>query len=138
MEKQLLIEREIFPSEEVLKAVLGNVYSVYEALETQLTQDGITFVWHYYKDSKSWLCKVANKKKTVFWLSVWEGFFKATFYFTEKHLEGIAELNISEQIKEDFCRMKPVGKLLPMLISVDRQEQLADLLKIVQFKKETK
>jgi hypothetical protein len=69
---------------------------------------------------------------------VWNGFFKTTFFFLERHLAGIAELDISEQIKEDFCRMKPVGKLLPMLISINNQEQLADLLKIVKFKKEAK
>ena len=138
METQLLREPEIFPSKEVLQTVLGQTYSVFEELEKLLTQDEFTlsFEWHYYKDSKSWLCKVCHKKKTVFWLSVWEGFFKTAFYFTEKHLEGIAELDISEQIKKDFCRMKPIGKLLPMVINIDSQEQLTDLLKVVKFKKE--
>ena len=136
----LLREPEIFPSEEVLKTVLGQVYDVWVALEKQLAQSEFSLMleWNYYKDGKSWMCKVGHKKKNVFWLSVWEGFFKATFFFTERHLAGIAELDISEQIKEDFCRMKPIGKLLPMVISIDRQEQLADLLKIVKFKKESK
>ena len=140
MEIQLLREQEIYPSKEVLQDVLGEVYNVLEELETQITQGelALTLDWNYYKDGKSWLCKVCNKKKTIFWLSVWEGFFKATFFFTEKHLESIAELDISEQIKEDFCCMKPIGKLLPMVISIDRHEQLADLLKIIKFKKEWK
>ena len=140
MEKLLLKEQEIYPSEEVLKNVLGQVYVVWAEFETQVIQGelSLTLEWNYYKDQKSWLCKVCHKKKTIFWLSVWEGFFKTTFYFTEKHLEGIADLEISEQIKEDFCRTKPVGKLLPMLISIDKQEQLSDLLKIVKFKKEAK
>ena len=140
MEVQLLREKEIFPSKEVLKSVLGQVYDVWEELETQVTQGefGLTLEWNYYNDGKSWLCKVCHKKKTVFWLSVWEGCFKTTFFFLERHLEGIAELDISEQIKEDFCRTKAVGKLLPMLIGIDRQEQLADVLKVVKFKKEAK
>ena len=140
MEVQLLREKEIFPSKEVLKSVLGQVYDVWEELETQVTQGefGLTLEWNYYNDGKSWLCKVCHKKKTVFWLSVWEGCFKTTFFFLERHLEGIAELDISEQIKEDFYEMKPIGKLLPMVISIDQQEQLADLLKIVKFKKEVK
>ena len=138
MEVLLLREQEIFPSKEVLKTVLGPVYDVLEELEEQVTQGefSLTLNWNYYKDGKSWFCKVCHKKKTVFWLSVWEGFFKTAFYFTEKHLESIAELDISVQIKEDFCRMKPIGKLLPMVINIDKQEQLADLLKIVKFKKE--
>ena len=140
MKGLLLREQEFFPTTEVLQNVLGKVYCVWEELVIQVTQDkfALTLDWNYYQDGKSWLCKVCHKKKTIFWLSVWEGFFKTTFYFTEKHLEGIADLEISEQIKEDFCRTKPVGKLLPMLICIDKQEQLSDLLKIVKFKKEAK
>ena len=140
MEVLLLREQEIFPSEEVLKAVLGQVYDVLAELEKQVTQGEfpLTLNWNYYRDGKSWFCKVCHKKKTIFWLSVWNGFFKTAFYFTEKHLESIAELDISEQIKEDFCQMKSIGKLRPMIISIDKQEQLADLLKIVKFKKEFK
>ena len=140
MEKQLLREQAIFPTKEVLKDVLGNVYNVLEAMESRLTQDefALSFEWNYYNDGKSWLCKVGHKKKTVFWLSVWEGFFKTTFFFLERHLEGIAALDISEQIKEDFCRMKPVGKFLPLQINLDNQGQITDLLKIVTFKKGVK
>ena len=140
MEVQLLREPEIFPSKEVLKDILGKVYGVLENLETQLSQgeSALTFEWHYYNDGKSWLCKICHKKKTVFWLSIWNGFFKTTFFFLERHLESIAALDISEQIKEDFCRTKTVGKLLPMLIKIDRQEQLSDLLKVIEFKKKAK
>jgi hypothetical protein len=140
MELQLLREPDIFPSKEVLQNLLGKVYNVFEAFETCVTQNdmALTIEWHYYKDGKNWLGKVCHKKKTVFWLSVWEGYFKTTFFFLERHLEGIAELNISEQIKEDFCTTKSVGKLLPMLISINNTEQLPDLLKVIEFKKKAK
>jgi hypothetical protein len=139
MEKQLLREADIFPSKEVLKNILLDVYDVLEAFEAQLTkEEALSFDWHYYNDGKSWLCKVCHKKKTVFWLSIWEGCFKATFFFLERHLEDIAALDISEQIKEDFCRTKSVGKLLPMLIRIDKTEQLPDLLKVIEFKKKAK
>ena len=140
MELQLLREQEIFPSKEVLQDVLGEIYDVWTEMETRVTQSelSLTLDWNYYRDGKSWLCKVCHKKKTVFWLSVWKGCFKTTFFFLERHLKDIAELDISEQIKEEFCRMKPVGKLLPMVINIDKQEQLVDLLKIVKFKKGAK
>ena len=137
METQLLRDSEIYPSQEVLKDLLGKVYDVLESFQTRVTQSdfALTFDWHYYKDGKSWLCKVCHKKKTIFWLSVWDGHFKTTFFFLERHLEAIAALDISEQIKEDFCCTKPVGKLLPMLLSINKQEQLTDLLKVIALKK---
>ena len=137
MEQQLLREPEIFPSKEVLKEVLGDVYGVLEALEMQLTQgeSALTFDWHYYKDSKSWLCKVCHKKKTVFWLSVWNGFFKTSFFFLERHLEGIAALEIDEK---NFTIEKEWGKMIPMIFSINNKEQFPDLLKMIEFKKKAK
>ncbi len=140
METQLLREQTIFPSEEVLKDVLGNIYPVYESFMGTITgaEYELTCEWNYYKDGKSWLCKVTHKKKTAFWLSVWDGYIQTGFYFTEKHLEGIAALDIDEKIKEDFCRTKPVGKLLPMIFKISQKEQLSDLLRVIEFKKKLK
>ena len=141
METQLLKDPDVIPSEEVLKNVLGsNVHAVYESYIRSITSNGygLTYEWKYYNDGKSWLCKISHKKKTVHWLSTGEGCFKITFYFTEKHLEGIAALDISEKIKEDFCNTKPVGRLLPMLFAISQKEQLDDLLKVVAFKKSLK
>jgi len=41
-------------------------------------------------------------------------------------------------IKEGFCKAKPVGKLIPMVIDINKDEQLDDLLTIVRFKKSLK
>ena len=83
MKTQLLTNPDISPSQDVLKDALGKAFSVFEEMEAQLTQEGfaLTFTWHYYRDSKAWLCKVSHKRWTVFWLSVWEGFFKTSFFF---------------------------------------------------------
>jgi len=134
MEIQLLREPEISPSKEVLQSALGKVYDVLEALQTQLTQDTytLTFDWHYYKDGKSWLCKVSHKKKTVFWLSVWKGFVQISFFFMERHLEGLAALNIDEN---SFTMEKACGKMIPLVFRIHKHEQIADLLQVVEFKK---
>lgn len=136
MDTQLLREQDIFPSEEKLKQSLGGIYPVYESLMKTVTgaEYGLTAEWNYYKDGRSWLCKVCHKKKTVFWLSVWENWSQISLYFTEKHLKAIAALDIDEKIKEDFCRQKPVGKLLPMIFKITSEEQLGDLLKVINFK----
>jgi len=141
METKILNNPDIIPSEEVLKNALGNnVHKVYASYIGTITDSdyGLTYEWKYYNDGKSWLCKISHKKKTVHWLSVWEGCFKIAFYFTEKHLEGIAALDISEKIKEDFYKMKPCGRLLPMVFTIQQKEQLDDLLKVVVFKKSLK
>lgn len=72
------------------------------------------------------------------WLSVWDGFFKISFFFTEKHLEGIAALDIAENIKEDFCNAKPFGRMIPMVFEINNKKQFPDLLTVAAFKKNLK
>ncbi|MDR0748626.1 MAG: DUF3788 domain-containing protein [Tannerellaceae bacterium] len=137
----LLKDPEVFPSNEVLKETLGDdIYKVLGSfVETIISEEyGLAPEWRFYNDGKAWLCKTVYKKKTVFWLSVWEGFFKVSFFFTEKHLDAIAALNISEAIKDEFAKAKPVGRLIPMIFDVCKKEQLDDLLTVVRHKKSLK
>lgn len=140
METQLLRNPEILPSEEVLQDALKNSFPAYNELIKAITSNtlGLMPEWHYYNDGKAWLCKVVFKKKTIFWLSVWEQYFKIVFYFTEKHCEGIASLPIDEVIKEQFSKSKPIGKLLPLIINITDGSQLNDAFKIIEFKKSLK
>ena len=140
METQLLREQHISPTKEVLKNALGDSYLVYEALIEIITDSKyrLVTVWNYYKDGKAWLCKVSYKKKTVFWLSIWDKFFKIGFYFTEKNNLGVTELEIEEKIKEDFSSSKSIGKLIPLVININKEEQINDVLKIIEYKKSLK
>ena len=142
MEIQMLLRNpEIFPSNEVLKDTLGEaIYKVLASFVSTITNEeyGLTVEWRFYNDGKAWLSKVVYKKKTILWLSVWEGFFKVSFYFTEKHLESIAALDIAETIKDNFAKAKSSGRLLPMIIDVNNQAQIEDLLTIIRFKKSLK
>ena len=141
MESQMALrDAEIFPSDRVLKDTLGDVYDVLESFLATITNEAflLNIEWRYYNDGKAWLCKVQHKKKTILWLSVWEGFFKVSFFFTEKHLEAIAALDISEAIKTELASAKPVGRLIPMIFNINNASQLEELLTVVRFKKTLK
>jgi len=134
-EKPLLNEESIFPSEDILKNILAESYAVFKELSATLIGDGVVLVWKYYKDSKAWLCNVSYKKRTVFWLSAWRGYFRTSFFFLERHLEGIAALEIDEN---SFTLEKEWGKMIPLIFNISKSAQLPDLLKMVEFKKKAK
>jgi hypothetical protein len=133
---QLLKDPETFPSSKILQQALGENYIVFEKLIKLLsgTPYSLNPQWNYYKDGKSWLCKILHKKKTVLWLSVWEEYFMASFYFTEKDRTEINERRIDANIKTDFNERKPIGKLLPLVISVHDIKQIDDILNITDYK----
>lgn len=141
MEAQMLLrDADIFPLDKILEDALGEGFNVLVSFLETITNNeyALTLEWRYYNDGKAWLGKAVYKKKTIFWLSVWEGFFKTSFFFTEKHLEAIAELDISETIKDEFAKSKTIGKLIPMIFDINKENQLGDLLTVVWFKKSLK
>ena len=137
MEKPLLNDPGTPPSEDLLKGVLKSTYPVYEEMLEVITgaEYGLVPQWNYYKDGNAWLCKVGYKKKTVFWLSVWDGYFKTGFYFVERHCPGLLELDIDKRIKEEFKSKKPIGTLFPLAITFTSQKQIKDLLAVINYKK---
>lgn len=128
------------PTKKVLENALGKTFPTYEVLMVTIESEhySLTAQWHYYNDGKAWFCKVQFKKKTVFWLSVWDKYFKMGFYFTVKNCKGIFELDIDDNIKKAFKEHKPVGKLLPLVLNINKKTQLKDALKIVEYKKSLK
>lgn len=136
METMLLKDPGVSPTKKVLETALGKSFTVYEDLMDTITGKnyGLLPSWNYYKDGKAWLCKAQHKKKTVFWLSVWDKYFKLSFYFTEKTSKGINALDIDSSIKNGFKTNKPVGRLVPLVINVNKKGQLKDVLKIIGYK----
>jgi len=113
---------------------LGKKYKTFENFVSKITEMGLVLEWNYYKDQKCWLCKVLNKKKNICWLSIWNTGFKLTFYFTEKTIGGLFELEIDVKIKNIAKEMKPVGKLRPVLFLVENNKIIKDSLKLLEYK----
>jgi hypothetical protein len=135
MEKEIMVLTN--PMEEpnkILETALDKKYKTYENFVSRINEKGLVLEWNYYKDEKSWLCKVLHKKKNICWLSIWNTGFKLTFYFSEKTIDGVYELDINEKIKKGANEMKPVGKLRPIVILIDNNKILNDSMKILEHK----
>lgn len=137
---QLLRKEEVTPTEKVLEEALGkDIFEVYLILMQIIESEfQLEIQWRFYKDGKEWLCKVIDKKKTIFWLSIWDRFIKISFYFTEKTRWGIYDLQINNQIKDKFKKVEAIGKLIPLILDIEKEEELADLAEIIKYKKNLK
>ena len=142
MENQVMLlrEPEIEPIDKVLENALGKeVFEVYQELLKIITNEfDLQYEWRFYKDGKSWLFKATHKKKTIFWLSIWDKFIRIGFYFTEKNRLDVLELPINEAVRTNFDQAKAIGKLIPLIFDIKRKEQLSDFREIVKYKKSLK
>lgn len=133
--KQLLRNPDQIPNEELFKEILSKqLLETYIELQKIISGYGLIAEWRYYKDGNSWLCKVIQKKKTIVWISLWENFFKSSFFFTEKSRSGIERLNIDKGIKVSFSKTKSIGKLIPVILDLGNVSELENFKKLIDYK----
>jgi hypothetical protein len=134
MENKILTDPMEKPENMVLEMALGKKYNLYNDFVDKINMLNLILEWNYYKDEKSWLCKILNKKKNIAWLSVWNTGFKLTFYFNENTIEGMYKLDIDNEIKDNAKNMKPVGKFHPVIILIKSKKLLNNVIKLLEYK----
>ena len=146
MNEQRLRDQTIYPDDEVLAKVLGASYGIYQQFIHSAGDMGIFPEWRYYHDGKAWLMKGlykwqskrgANKEKTVFWLSVWDGFFKVSLFIPDKSRNGLSGLKVNETVKKIINDAKPMGKLkfFPLVFEISADHQYDDIFKLMEYQK---
>jgi hypothetical protein len=126
-EHLVLDDPDLYPSEEVIVSHIGKSRTLWISFFDKLhaAHPDIEVAWRYYNDGKSWLMKATRKKKTVFWLSVIEGAFRITCYFSDKAEEAIQNSTISETLKVQFTNGKHYGKIRGLTVTFRDQKDLA-------------
>jgi len=147
--QQLLRNPDIKPTNQMIADGLGEVNKTYIKFIKELKEYSITLMdWRYYNDGKAWLSKGeykwitlrgTNKVKPIFWLSIWEGFFKVSFFFSEKTRDKLLTLSVSEDTKDLIRNTQPHGKTmqyLSIIFDVENDKQINDIYILAQFRKE--
>ena len=148
-EQQLLRDPDAEPTKELIAECLGLTDGVYMEFLEQLQDHDVGMDWRYYNDGKAWLGKGlykwvtsrgTPKEITVFWLAIWEGFFKVTVYVPEKHREAALSLTLSNEARKMIEDAKQIGKLkfFPLSFEMRSGEKFDDILTLIDFKKTLK
>lgn len=148
-QKQLLRDPSVKPTDDMIVDCLGPAGEVYTKFLEELKAYGISLMdWRFYNDGKAWLSKGeykwttargTDKVKPIFWISIWNGFFKISFNFSEMTRAKLLSLPISENTKIMIENVEPNGskmKFIPVIFDVDHEKQFEDILLVAQFRKE--
>ncbi|TDW13227.1 uncharacterized protein DUF3788 [Breznakia blatticola] len=147
--QQLLRDPNIKPTDELIADGLGEANNAYKKFIDDLKEQSVFLMdWRFYNDGKAWLSKGeykwitkrgTNKVKPIFWLSIWEGLFKVSFFFAEKTRDDLMRLPLSEDTKSLIKNTKPHGKsmqYLSVVFEVGNDTVLNDIYTLVKFRKE--
>ena len=146
---QLLRDVNIEPTAKIIADGLGAASNTYIKFIKELEQYNFSLMdWRFYNDGKAWLSKGeykwttargTNKVKPLFWLSIWEGFFKIAFFFSTETRAELLHLPISKEAEEIIKNAKPMGKTMryiPITFDISDEKQLEDVYILAQFRKE--
>ena len=145
-EDLLLRNPDIKPSMDVIAKALGEANSAYIAFISKLANHDIQLEWRYYNDGKAWLAKGLYKwtgvrggknETTIFWLSIWDGFFKVTIYVPEKARADVSSLPLDDEIKLMIADSKQMGKLnyFPLVFNIYSDEMFKGFFSLADYKK---
>ena len=136
MEQLILSDPNQFPSEDIVFSHIGKTKALWISLFEYIHANHPDFAdqWRYYRDGKSWLLKVTQKKKTVFWLSVVKGSFRTTFYFTDKAEAALMSSGLSGELKEQFTGGKRFGKIRGVTITYAARENVEEAKILIGIK----
>ena len=147
--QQLLRNPDTEPSSDVIAKALGEANDAYLKFVNELASHDIKLEWRYYNDGKAWLAKGlyrctgirgGQKEKTVFWLSIWDGFFKVTIYLPEKVHTDVLSLPLDNEIKQMIEVSQQMKKLkyFPIVFDVWSDEMFDSIFLLADFRKSVK
>ena len=136
MDTPILTNKDEFPSDEIIFSHIGKTKTYWISLFNYIRSNYPDFAeeWKFYKDGKSWLLKITQKKKTVCWISVYKYKFKITFYFTDRAESAIMESSISEELKEHFKTGKYFNKIRGLTITFSKKEDINFAITLIEIK----
>lgn len=126
MEKPLLTDESEYPDDEVLRRAMGRAKGAWDAFQGFIVEHHPLFSgeWRYYRDGKSWLYKLTEKKRTICWVSVWGNAFKTSFYFPDRAEEFITASRLGKEYVDQFLHGKRYGKIRAIVVDVGKAADL--------------
>lgn len=140
MEELVLIDKNIYPTEEVIfshikksRTTWDTVFNYIHTNYPELKEE-----WRYYNDGKSWLMKVTLKSKTILWLVVVKNAFRITFYFSEKAVQSFSKYFVSKTLDKKIKEGKKFGKSSALSFLINDKQNIELVKEAIALKIKTK
>lgn len=136
----VMTDESVIPTDDYIFSFIGEKKVLWQNLFEQLSSgyEDMEGSWRFYNDGKRWLFKMVYKKKTIFWLGVFSGAFRITFYFGDKAQSHIDAADIPEAVNESFRSAKKYGAIRPVSFIMNNVEDIGNVLKMIEIKKKMK
>ncbi len=124
------------PTDEMVKHWLGPKYNYFQQIRG-LTREACgetTEEWKFYGGKHGWNLKTFYKKRNLYFIGIYDGYFRIAFVFGDRAVQAITGSDISRGLREELANARKYAEGRGLGIRVDDDRHLEDIRKLLGFK----
>ncbi|MFC2112921.1 DUF3788 family protein [Bacteroidota bacterium] len=136
MSENVFREKDIHPSDELVKNALKTSYPYLEIIRKYIA-DSIgetTEEWKYYGKKLGWTMKTFYKKRNLFFIGIYEGYFMMAFIFGDKAYNALMESDLSAELKSELKSAQKYAEGRGLRLKIEDDRYLEDIKILLQYK----
>ncbi len=136
IDEKVFFDKDLVPNEDMISEALGSVYAELEAIRRQNRESiGETREeWKYYGLKNGWSLKTFLKKRNLYFIGIYQGYFRIAFVFGEKAFQAIMDSDLSAELKSELEGARKYSEGRGLYIKVGGSGHLEDIKKLIRFK----
>ena len=120
-----LLESELGSSKDFLNEIIRHIQKVYGEARPE---------WKHYGAKTGWLLKVFYKKRNLFFVVPFKGFFKVSFVFGDKAVENVMSSALPDKIKQELMSARKYAEGRGLQVEVKIKQDVECVLELVRIK----
>ena len=136
MSENVFKAKETRPDEIMIRSALGTSHIHLEDLRRFVDAEiGETKEeWKYYGKKLGWTLKKFLKKRNLFFISIYEGYFRIAFVFGDKAVDQILDSGMGPSLKKELAEARKYAEGRGLSIRVDNAGSLDDVKELIRIK----
>ncbi len=135
-EEKVFITKETMPDEEMVNQALGSNYAHLQAIRRFIAEEigDTTEEWKFYGRKLGWTLKKFYKKRNLFFIGIYKGYFKIAFVFGERAAQNVLDSNIAASLKKELSEARKYAEGRGISINVENENYLDDIKELIRIK----
>jgi len=135
-EEKVFFEKETMPDEEMINEAIGSNYTHLQAIRQFIAEEigDTNEEWKFYGKKLGWTLKKFYKKRNLFFIGIYMGYFKISFVFGERAAQNVYDSGISSALKKELSEARQYAEGRGISINVDNEGYLDDIKELVRIK----
>ena len=135
-EEKVFFEKETKPDEVMINEALGSRYAHLQAIRQFITDEigDTNEEWKFYGRKLGWTLKKFYKKRNLFFIGIYRGYFKISFVFGERAAENVFNSGISAALIKELSEARKYAEGRGISINVENDGYLDDIKELIRIK----